>query len=282
MRKRKVCSNSSFSNVLEDRINGKSGTHRSARENARIAQAAVAGYTRADRPRLYGRRMGSVTRRKHRPLAELAVSETRHGSIADMIQKAQEQGAGRHRRRALKVKSVGLSEEDPRSASKNTQSPRRRRRAQRPNDPTRRLQATPSPFEGRNASSSRRTRYAKNSTKLAWTSCDRGQKSRAPEDLIQVVEEPSIELTGNTCARGPLSPRRRAKVKAAIPAASPPTASARNSAISSPRTRTISTRQRRSKHKKPSTTRRAVPPKTPSACSRRLRLDGQSARAKGI
>lgn len=131
-------------------------------------------------------------------LAELAVSETGMGTVADKIQKHKNKVLGVIDD-VLKAKSVGLIEEDATRGIRKYGKPVGVIGALTPvTNPT----ATPSSnavaiLKGRNAVIFAPHPRAKKSTKLAVDFMRAGlKKAGAPEDLIQVVEEPSIELTG--------------------------------------------------------------------------------------
>lgn len=131
-------------------------------------------------------------------LAELAVSETGMGTVADKIQKHKNKVLGVIDD-VLKAKSVGLIEEDATRGIRKYGKPVGVIGALTPvTNPT----ATPSSnavaiLKGRNAVIFAPHPRAKKSTKLAVDFMRVGlTKAGAPEDLIQVVEEPSIELTG--------------------------------------------------------------------------------------
>ncbi|NLI52848.1 MAG: aldehyde dehydrogenase family protein [Clostridiales bacterium] len=168
-------------------------------KQARIAQAAVAGYTQEQIDRVCTAVAWEVYNDENiARLAELAVSETGMGSIADKIQKHKNKVLGVIDD-VLKVKSVGLIEEDAARGIKKYAKPVGVVGALTPvTNPT----ATPSSnavsiLKGRNAVIFAPHPHAKNSTKLAVDFMRQGlKKAGAPEDLIQVVEEPSIELTG--------------------------------------------------------------------------------------
>lgn len=130
-------------------------------------------------------------------LAELAVSETGMGMVADKIQKHKNKVLGVIDD-VLKAKSVGLIEEDATRGIRKYGKPVGVIGALTPvTNPT----ATPSSnavaiLKGRNAVIFAPHPRAKKSTKLAVDFMRAGlKKAGAPEDLIQVVEEPSIELT---------------------------------------------------------------------------------------
>ena len=166
---------------------------------ARIAQAQVAGYTQEQIDRVCTAIAWEVYNDENiRKLAELAVSETGMGSVADKITK--------HKNKVLGViddvrryKSVGLIEEDAARGIKKYAKPVGVVGALTPiTNPT----ATPSSnavsiVKGRNAVIFAPHPSAKRSTGLTISFLRAGlKKAGAPEDLIQVIEEPSIELTG--------------------------------------------------------------------------------------
>jgi sulfoacetaldehyde dehydrogenase len=130
-------------------------------------------------------------------LAELAVSETGMGSVEDKMIK--------HKNKVLgviddvrKAKSVGLLEHDKEKGIRKYAKPVGVIGALTPvTNPT----ATPSSnaisiLKGRNAVIFSPHPAAKNSTGLAVAFMRQGlKKAGAPEDLVQVIEEPSLELT---------------------------------------------------------------------------------------
>jgi len=132
-----------------------------------------------------------------RQLAELAVEETGMGNVADKIKK--------HKGKILGVvadikgaKSVGLIEEDPEKKIRKYAKPVGVVGALTPvTNPT----ATPGSnavtvLKGRNAVIFAPHPKAKKSSKLAVDFMRAGlNKVGAPEDLIQIIEEPSIEMT---------------------------------------------------------------------------------------
>lgn len=168
-------------------------------EKARIAQAAIAEYTQEQIDRVCTAIAWEVYNDENiAQLANLAVSETGMGSISDKIVKHKNKVLGVIDD-VLKVKSVGLIEEDAARGIKKYAKPVGVIGALTPvTNPT----ATPSSnavsiLKGRNAVIFAPHPRAKNSTKLAVDFMRQGlKKVGAPEDLIQVVEEPSIDLTG--------------------------------------------------------------------------------------
>jgi len=166
---------------------------------ARTAQAKVADYSQEQIDRVCTAVAWEVYCDENiAQLAELAVSETGMGTVADKIQK--------HKNKVLgviddvqKAKSVGLIEEDAARGIKKYAKPVGVIGALTPvTNPT----ATPSSnavsiLKGRNAVIFAPHPHAKKSTKLAVDFMRNGlEKAGAPADLIQVIEEPSIELTG--------------------------------------------------------------------------------------
>ncbi len=166
---------------------------------ARTAQAKIADYTQEQIDRVCTAIAWEVYNDENiQKLAELAVSETGMGSVADKITK--------HKNKVLgviddvqRVKSVGLIEEDAARGIKKYAKPVGVIGALTPiTNPT----ATPSSnavsiLKGRNAVIFAPHPHAKASTKLAVDFMRAGlKKVGAPEDLIQVIEEPSIECTG--------------------------------------------------------------------------------------
>lgn len=138
-----------------------------------------------------------------RQMAELAVAETGMGSVSDKITKHKNKVLGVIDD-VLKVKSVGLIEEDRERGIKKYAKPVGVIGALTPvTNPT----ATPasnavSIIKGRNAVIFAPHPAARRSTKLAVDLMRQGLiKAGAPEDLIQVIEEPSIELTGELMAQ---------------------------------------------------------------------------------
>lgn len=133
-----------------------------------------------------------------RKMAELAVAETGMGSVKDKITKHKNKILGVIDD-VLKVRSVGLIEENEALGIKKFAKPVGVVGALTPvTNPT----ATPgsnavSILKGRNAVIFAPHPGAKRSAKLAVDLMRQGlKKAGAPEDLIQVIEEPSIELTG--------------------------------------------------------------------------------------
>jgi len=168
-------------------------------ERARAAQAKIADYTQEQIDRVCTAVAWEVYNDKNiRQLAELAVSETGMGSVADKITK--------HKNKVLGViddvrraRSVGLIEEDAARGIKKYAKPVGVVGALTPiTNPT----ATPasnavSILKGRNAVIFAPHPSAKRSMGLVVRFMREGlRKVGAPEDLIQAVEEPSIELTG--------------------------------------------------------------------------------------
>ena len=138
-----------------------------------------------------------------RKLAELAVSETGMGSVEDKMIK--------HKNKVLgviddvrKAKSVGLLEHDKEKGIRKYAKPVGLIGALTPvTNPT----ATPSSnavsiLKGRNAVIFSPHPAAKNSTGLAVDLMRQGlKKAGAPEDLVQVIREPSLELTAELMRR---------------------------------------------------------------------------------
>ena len=168
-------------------------------KRARAAQAAVADYTQEQIDRVCTAIAWEVYNDENiLRLAELAVSETGMGSVVDKIAKHKNKVLGVIDD-VLKVKSVGLIEENTARGIKKYAKPVGVVGALTPiTNPT----ATPSSnavsiVKGRNAVIFAPHPRAKNSTKLAVDFMRQGlKKVGAPEDLIQVIDEPSIERTG--------------------------------------------------------------------------------------
>ena len=185
--------------VLEGRIMESQEIISGLVARARIAQAQVADYTQEQIDRVCTAIAWEVYNDENiAKLAELAVSETGMGSVADKITK--------HKNKVLGViddvrryKSVGLIEEDTARGIKKYAKPVGVIGALTPiTNPT----ATPSSnavsiVKGRNAVIFAPHPSAKRSTGLAISFLRAGlKKAGAPENLIQVIEEPSLELTG--------------------------------------------------------------------------------------
>ena len=166
---------------------------------ANAAQAVAAHYSQQEIDRVVVAIAWEVYRDDNiRELAELAVSETGMGSVTDKIQKHKNKVLGVIDD-VLKVKSVGLIEEDAARGIKKYAKPVGVVGALTPvTNPT----ATPSSnavsiLKGRNAVIFAPHPRAKNSTGLAVRFMREGlRKVGAPQDLIQCIDEPSIELTG--------------------------------------------------------------------------------------
>ncbi len=166
---------------------------------AKIAQAQVADYSQEQIDRVCTAVAWEVYCDENiAQLAELAVSETGMGTVADKIQKHKNKVLGVIDD-VLKAKSVGLIEEDAARGIKKYAKPVGVIGALTPvTNPT----ATPSSnavsiLKGRNAVIFAPHPRAKKSTKLAVDFMRNGlEKAGAPADLIQVIEEPSIDLTG--------------------------------------------------------------------------------------
>ena len=131
-------------------------------------------------------------------LAEAAVSETGMGNVEDKIKKHKGKVLGVIRD-IKEAKSVGLIEEDKETKIKKYAKPVGVVGALTPvTNPT----ATPASngvtiLKGRNAVIFAPHPKAKTSSKLAVDFMRAGlRKVGAPEDLVQIIEEPSIELTG--------------------------------------------------------------------------------------
>ncbi len=167
-------------------------------DRARKAQAQVAAYTQEQIDRVCVAVAWEVYRDENiKLLAETAVAETGMGNVADKIQK--------HKNKVLgviddvrKAKSVGLAEWDKEKGIRKFFKPVGVIGALTPvTNPT----ATPSSnavsiLKGRNAVIFSPHPTAKNSTKLAVDMMRKGlDKVGAPADLIQVIEEPSLDLT---------------------------------------------------------------------------------------
>lgn len=167
-------------------------------DRARKAQAQVAAYTQEQIDRVCVAVAWEVYRDENiKLLAETAVAETGMGNVADKIQK--------HKNKVLgviddvrKAKSVGLAEWDKEKGIRKFFKPVGVIGALTPvTNPT----ATPSSnavsiLKGRNAVIFSPHPTAKNSTKLAVDMMRKGlEKVGAPANLIQVIEEPSLDLT---------------------------------------------------------------------------------------
>jgi sulfoacetaldehyde dehydrogenase len=167
-------------------------------DKARIAQAQVANYTQEQIDEVCVAVGWEVYNDENiEKLATLAVEETKMGNVADKIKK--------HKNKVLGVladikgaKSVGLIEEVKEKGIKKYAKPVGVVGALTPvTNPT----ATPASnavtiLKGRNAVIFAPHPKAKNASKLAVDFMRQGlQKVGAPQDLIQIVEEPSIELT---------------------------------------------------------------------------------------
>lgn len=168
-------------------------------ERAKAAQAQVANYTQEQIDRVVTAIGYEVYNDENiKQLAELAVEETKMGNVEAKIAK--------HKNKVLGVladvkgaKSVGLLEVDDIKKIKKYAKPVGVVGALTPvTNPT----ATPSSnavtiLKGRNAVIFAPHPKAKNCSKLAVDFMRAGlKKVGAPEDLIQIVEEPSIESTG--------------------------------------------------------------------------------------
>lgn len=167
-------------------------------EKAKKAQAQIANYTQEQIDEVCVAIGWEVYNDENiKQLAEIAVEETKMGNVPDKIAK--------HKNKVLGVlkdikgaKSVGLIEEDEEKKIKKYAKPVGVVGALTPvTNPT----ATPASnavtiLKGRNAVIFAPHPRAKNASKLAVDFMRQGlQKVNAPMDLIQIVEEPSIELT---------------------------------------------------------------------------------------
>jgi sulfoacetaldehyde dehydrogenase len=168
-------------------------------EKARKAQAKINNYTQEQIDEVCVAIGWEVYNDENiKKLATLAVEETKMGNVEDKIAK--------HKNKVLGVlkdvknaKSVGLIEVDEEKKIRKYAKPVGVVGALTPvTNPT----ATPSSnavtiLKGRNAVIFAPHPKAKNASKLAIDFMRQGlKKVGAPEDLIQIVEEPSIELTG--------------------------------------------------------------------------------------